>query len=53
VDPQFVAPSSNDFHLATDSPARDAVDTGPATDFEGDPRPQGARYDIGADEAAP
>jgi len=27
------------------------VDTGPATDFEGDPRPRGPRFDIGADEA--
>lgn len=53
VDPKFVSPSSSDWHLAPNSPARDVVDAGPMTDFEGDVRPQGARYDIGADEAAP
>lgn len=53
VNPQFVAPGSGDYHIATNSPARDMVDTGPATDFEGDQRPQGPRFDIGADEAAP
>lgn len=51
-DPQFVDSANKDYHLAPTSPARDMVDTGPATDFEGDPRPQGARFDIGADEAA-
>lgn len=51
ANPMFVAPLSDNFHLDTSSPARDAVDTGPATDFEGDARPQGARFDIGADEA--
>jgi hypothetical protein len=53
VNPQFVAAGSGDYHLAANSPARDAVDTGPSTDFEGDQRPQGARFDIGADEAVP
>jgi hypothetical protein len=48
--PGFVDEASHDYHLAPNSPARDAVDTGPATDFEGDARPQGARFDIGADE---
>jgi hypothetical protein len=51
ADPQFVNASAHDYHLAPGSPARDAVDTGPATDFEGDPRPQGPKYDLGADEA--
>lgn len=53
MNPQFVDSANRDYHLAPNSPARDAVDSGPETDFEGDPRPRGARYDIGADEAAP
>ncbi len=53
ADPDFVNPSVNDFHLGLMSPARDAADVGPNTDFEGDPRPQGERFDLGADEAAP
>jgi hypothetical protein len=51
ADPQFVNAGAHDYHLAAGSPARDAVDTGPVTDFEGDPRPQGPKYDLGADEA--
>ena len=51
LDPMFVDETNNDFHLAPNSPARDQVDTGPAHDFEGDPRPAGTRFDIGADEA--
>ena len=47
VDPQF---ADSTYHLRATSPARDAVDIGPATDFEGDPRPTGVRFDIGADE---
>ena len=31
-------------------PARDVLATGPATDFEGDARPGGTAFDIGADE---
>jgi hypothetical protein len=57
-DPLFVNPTAADFHLQQASPG---VDTGssvdaPATDFEGDFRPQDgnndgiAVYDIGADE---
>ena len=51
-DPKFVYPAGADFHLQQDSPA---IDQGfhadaPATDFEGQPRPCGAEYDIGADE---
>jgi hypothetical protein len=53
VDPQFVDLAQGNYHLSATSPARDTVNTGPAFDFEGDPRPQGARFDIGADEAAP
>jgi hypothetical protein len=51
VDPKFVDAANHDYHIATISPARDAVDTGPMTDFEGDARPRGAKFDIGADEA--
>lgn len=51
VNPQFVDAAARDYHIGGTSPARDAVDTGPATDFEGDPRPRGAKFDIGADEA--
>ena len=48
----FVAPASFDFHILSTS---SAVDTGVSTnapneDFDGDSRPQGAGYDIGADE---
>jgi hypothetical protein len=48
IDPLFVG--QGDYHLDTASPARDMVDEGPEFDFEGDPRPNGARFDIGADE---
>jgi len=50
--PRFVNPSEADFHLKEDSPAIDngsAVDA-PGDDFDGNPRPQGAEYDIGAFE---
>jgi hypothetical protein len=53
TDPQFVDPATDNLHLAQGSPAIDAVPTGPATDFEGDIRPQGSAYDIGADEYKP
>ena len=53
TDPGFVSPTDKDFHLSPSSVARDAADEGPANDFEGDPRPQGARFDLGADEALP
>lgn len=52
VDPQFVNRAGGDYHLLGTSPAKDAVDSGPGTDFEGDARPQGARFDIGADETS-
>jgi hypothetical protein len=52
VDPQFVN-VGHDYHLTAGSPAIDTVDQGPASDFEGDARPQGARFDTGADEYKP
>jgi hypothetical protein len=51
ADPQFVNRSKRDYHLSPSSPARDMVDYGPVTDFEGDSRPRGPRFDIGADES--
>ncbi|MFN0250108.1 MAG: choice-of-anchor Q domain-containing protein [Kofleriaceae bacterium] len=49
--PMFADELAGNFHLTPNSPARDVVDAGPPTDFEGDPRPRGVRFDIGADEA--
>ncbi|MBN2392719.1 MAG: VCBS repeat-containing protein [Anaerolineae bacterium] len=50
-DPAFVDPVNGDFHIGATSAARDAgIAVGVATDIDGDPRPQGAGYDIGADE---
>ncbi|HEU0030061.1 MAG TPA: hypothetical protein VFQ53_05480 [Kofleriaceae bacterium] len=51
VDPRFVNETNHDYHLDTNSPARDMVDSGPALDFEADARPAGVRFDLGADEA--
>ncbi len=51
VDPQFVAPGEFDFHLQETSPCIDAGDDqGPATDYDGVPRPQDDARDIGAYE---
>jgi hypothetical protein len=42
-----------DYHLLAGSPAIDAgVDAGVTTDIDGEPRPFGLNYDIGADEFA-
>ncbi len=51
ADPLFADPLNSNYHLSGGSPARDAVESGPPFDFEGDMRPRGARFDIGADEA--
>jgi hypothetical protein len=52
ADPKFVDAANEDYHLQQGSPC---IDTGtpsgaPATDLEGNPRPQGAGYDMGAYE---
>ncbi|HET9619922.1 MAG TPA: choice-of-anchor Q domain-containing protein [Kofleriaceae bacterium] len=55
-DPKFVDAAAHNFHLRSDSPARDAADpflVSAAHDYDGTPRPQGPRYDIGAFEFIP
>ena len=52
VDPQFVNAAGGDLHLQPGSPCVDAGCSigGLTQDFEGDPRPHGSGFDIGADE---
>ncbi|MBU0511953.1 MAG: right-handed parallel beta-helix repeat-containing protein [Chloroflexi bacterium] len=50
-DPAFVNPGVNDYHIGPDSGAIDnGVNAGVTADIDGDPRPAGVGYDIGADE---
>jgi uncharacterized repeat protein (TIGR01451 family) len=50
-DPAFVAPEAGDYHLRQTSAARDAgMDSGVEFDVDGDPRPVGDCFDLGADE---
>jgi parallel beta-helix repeat protein len=50
-DPAFVDPDSGDYHIAPGSAAIDAgVDAGVSVDMDGEPRPAGGGFDIGADE---
>jgi hypothetical protein len=51
-DPLFMNPAGADFHLRNGSPAIDEGSSAdaPSNDFDDDPRPQGAGYDIGAFE---
>jgi hypothetical protein len=55
ADPQFVDPSANNFHLRSDSPARNAGDNSGssivgAKDLDGHPRIRGGKIDIGCYE---
>jgi parallel beta-helix repeat protein len=52
TDPQFVNQAGGDYHIKNTSPALDAGVVIPAVadDFEGNTRPQGTAYDLGADE---
>jgi fibronectin-binding autotransporter adhesin len=51
VDPAFLDPGRGDLHLTASSGAVDAgIDAGLRTDLDGEVRPAGAGFDIGADE---
>jgi uncharacterized repeat protein (TIGR01451 family) len=50
-DPAFVNPAAGDYHIGFGSAVIDAgADAGVSTDIDGDPRPIGPGYDLGADE---
>ncbi|MGD8473793.1 MAG: right-handed parallel beta-helix repeat-containing protein, partial [Anaerolineae bacterium] len=50
-DPAFVDPTGGDYHITLSSAAiNQGVDAGVGTDIDGQPRPYGSGYDIGADE---
>ena len=52
--PAFVDPDNGDYHIAPGSDAIDACeDAGVYVDIDGEARPYGARFDIGADEWVP
>jgi hypothetical protein len=53
-DPAFKYPASGHYRIAEDSAAKDAgVNAGVNTDIDGQSRPYGSGYDIGADEFHP
>ena len=55
VSPWFVNPLMGNYHLQAGSPAIDhgSAVAAPGTDFDGQARPYGTGYDIGADEYVP
>lgn len=49
LDPQFI--TTGDYHISSTSPCRDSGPAqDPSSDIDGDRRPTGGGYDIGADE---
>jgi len=49
--PAFVNPANGDYHISSNSAAKNAGEvSGISTDIDGDLRPNGGAYDIGADE---
>jgi hypothetical protein len=53
-DPAFLDPDGGDYHIGLGSAAVDAgIDAGVTVDIDGEPRPMGGGYDIGADEVSP
>jgi len=52
ANPGFASTSNGDFHVTSSSPLVDRIATGPARDWDGDTRPWGSAYDVGADEVA-
>ena len=54
ADPLFADPANSDYHLTILSPCIDSgMDVGVYDDLDGDARPYGAGFDIGADEYYP
>jgi hypothetical protein len=53
LEPMWIDPMRNDFHIQTLSPAVDAADPRStlSSDVDGEPRPRGKARDMGADEA--
>lgn len=50
ADPEFVNSGGGNYHLRPTSPAVDQASAGPSVDFDGEPRPTGAAWDLGFDE---